>query len=342
MELLVAANSKASKATEQKYLELETSENVVKRIMEWAKMFGFWVGIPYAAILLLLGLIVGKGELDLRDVVANAKESVSGIVQQARDEGSKAKATANEALSTSKLVNTDILETKRRVSELKAEVEHGSAQIQKVGDQIKLAQARIESQSQQVQHLNQQVQAVNTAKAVTDIHNVFPLYGQHVAQSQSDGWLDPTTKAEGVRYVDLNVLTSRPSVSDSSASTPSLSDEKIGKSISVLDERKYHVFLGVIYTYARTSNSTQAIGMGFDPNSCFYWPEPNVAPPCIMYFNESLKGAAIEVRDLLSGVQAVPNDRVVYLDPRRLTAQKQELLKLSGVDIVVVLSDVLH
>lgn len=341
IEALLAANSKVAQTSEQKYLELQTSENIVKRVMGWTKLFVFWVGIPYAAILLLLGMIVGKGELDLRRVVTNAKESVNGVVQQARDEGLKANATAKDALNTSKQVSADILETKRRLGELKTQIESSSAQLQKLGDQIKLAQAKLDSQSQQVQHLNRQVQAISTAKAVADIHSVFPLYGQHVAQSQSDGLLDPTTKPAGVRYVDLNLSVSRPAT-DNSASIPSLSDESIGKAVSALRDRKYQVFLGVIYTHARTATNSQAIGMGLDPNSCGYWPDPPAQPPCIMYFNESLKGAAIEVRDLLRGVQAVPDDRVLYLDTKRLTAQKQELLKLSAVDVVIVLTDVLH
>lgn len=341
IETLLAANSKAAQTSEQKYLELQTSEDIVKRVMGWTKLFIFWVGIPCAAILLLLGLIIGKGELDLRSIVADAKESVSGIVQQARVEGANAKATANEALNTSKQVNADILDTKRRVGELKTQVEGGSAQVQNLGDQIKLAQQKIESQSQQVQHLNQQVQAVAVTKNIADIHTVFPLYGQHVARSQSDEWLDPTTKPAGVRYVDLNL--SIVGGVTPGASIPSLSDESVAKAIAAMSDRKYRVLLGVVYTYARTSTSVQGIpGMGLGPDSCSTWPEHSSHPPCIIYFNESLKDAAIEVRNLLSGVQAVPDDQLFYLDPKRLTAQKQELLKLAGVDIVVVLSDVLH
>lgn len=33
---------------EQKILELETSEQIVNRLMGWAKLFGFFVGIPTA------------------------------------------------------------------------------------------------------------------------------------------------------------------------------------------------------------------------------------------------------------------------------------------------------
>jgi len=340
VEVLLAADSR-SKGTEQKYLELETSEKIVSRVMEWTKMFLYWSAIPGAMLLLVLGIIFGKGALDLHNIAANAKESVNGIVRQAREEASTAKETADDALNTSKQVGAETLETKRRIGELKSQVEGRSSEVQRLGDQIRIAQQKIESQSQQVQHLNQQVQAITTAKNVTDIHKVYPLYGQHVANSQSDGWLDPTTKPAGVRYVDLNLaIGGNPSAA--ATLTPGLSDEKIGKAISALSDRKYRVFVGYVYTNARTSVSAQPIGMGLDAGSCGYWPEPPSQPSCIIYFNESLKGAAIEVRDLFKDVQAVPDERVLYVEPKRLSAQKRELLTLSAVDIVVVLSDVLH
>lgn len=266
---------------------------------------------------------------------------MNGIVQQARSEASKAKDTASDALNTSTQVNAETLEAKRRIGELKSQVEGRSAEVQRLGDQIGSAQQRIESQSQQVQHLSQQVQAITTAKNVTDIHKVYPLYGQHVAFSQSDGWLDATTKPAGVRYVDLN-LSIGGNLSPAATLTPGLSDEKIAKAISALSDRKFHVLVGFVYTNARTSVSTQPIGMGLDAGSCGYWPEPPSQPSCVMYFNESLKGAAIEVRDSFRDVQAVPDERVLYVDPKRLSAQKRELLTLSAVDVVVVLSDVLH
>jgi hypothetical protein len=329
VEAVLAGDSR-SKGTEQKYLELETSEKIVSRVMTWTKMFLYWCAIPCAALVILLGVIVGKDEL-----------SVRSVMQQARSEASRAKETASDALNTSKQVNADTVETKRRVAELKSQVEGGFAQAQKLTEQIRLAQEKIESQTQQVQHLNQQVQAVTTAKNVTDIYRAYPLYGQtKVARLQSGEWLDPTTKPAGVRYVSLNITIG--GSTGTTTSTPSLSAESIAKATAALSDRKYHVLVGPVYTNVTTSVSAQPIGMGLDAGSCGYWPEPPSEPPCIMYFNESLKGAAIEVRDLLKHVQAVPDDRVLYLDPKRLNAQKRELLTLSAVDVVVVLSDVLH
>jgi hypothetical protein len=119
-------------------------------------------------------------------------------------------------------------------------------------------------------------------------------------------------------------------------------DKKVADAITALSGRNYIVMMGPIFTYAVTANSNQAIGMGLDSNSYMYWirPEAKVpCVPCILYFSETMRDSAIEVRDLLKVVQAIPDAQVLYVDRKQLNAQKQELLDLSAVDIYVLLGD---
>ena len=44
-------------AKDQKLVEVELIEAVVNRLSNWAKLFGFFVGIPVALFLALLGLL---------------------------------------------------------------------------------------------------------------------------------------------------------------------------------------------------------------------------------------------------------------------------------------------
>jgi hypothetical protein len=50
-ELVAERNS-----SEQNFLEVDTAQKVVDRLMGWAKLFGFFVGIPIALVLIGLSI----------------------------------------------------------------------------------------------------------------------------------------------------------------------------------------------------------------------------------------------------------------------------------------------
>jgi hypothetical protein len=157
---------------------------------------------------------------------------------------------------------------------------------------------------------------------------VYPIYGEHTAHNRT-GYINPKAKPPNALYLDLNL---------SLTQTPNVSDEKVGEAISALTDHKYTVTIGSVYVQATTaSGSAQAVGMDFDSNSCTYWPKPAAQPPCILYFRDSLKDSAMEVRDLVKVAQEVPDDHIFFVDPAKLDAQQRELLELSATDFVVVL-----
>jgi hypothetical protein len=330
VESLLASNSKSSESKEQKYLELETSERIVARVMKWAKMFAYLVGIPVAVAIIVLGLFVGKGELDLRSFVNDAKKEASGILQEAKDDSSEAKRSASDALNTAQQVNHEIHDTKTKIGDLKTQVDVQLSEVQKLASQLTAEQNQLEAQSRTLQHTSQQMGAITTAKSLSDVRGTYPIFGKHIARAQTGAFLDPSLKTSGTKWLALDVQ-----LSSVTAPVPG-ADELLAKAIASLTQ--YQVFLGAIYTYAQTERSAQAVGMGLDDNSCTYWPKPSIAAPCILYFDPGLKADAAEVRDAFKDVQFVPNEHILYVDPRQLGQSQQELLKLSGIDFVVVLN----
>ena len=59
-----------------------------------------------------------------------------------------------------------------------------------------------------------------------------------------------------------------------------------------------------------------------------------------MYFKEELREKAIEIKNLVSPAQAIPEDKVRYVPPKGMVPLYQELLQKSALDIVVVLGQV--
>src|SRR5712692_7832816 len=59
---------------DQKTVDVETSQAIVSRLSDWAKLFGFFVGIPLALLLGVLGFLGIKTYSDFSARVNQAKE----------------------------------------------------------------------------------------------------------------------------------------------------------------------------------------------------------------------------------------------------------------------------
>ncbi len=319
----------------QQTLELETAANAMDRVKKWTTLFLYFAGIPVAIGALVLALMFGKGTFDLHSIAANAQTSVNGVLQQARSEASNAEATARGALETSKQVDANIKATQLAVSDLKNQVDARSADVQKLSAQLDTSRQQLDAlaakaaaQEAQFGHMTEQVKALQTAKGVEDVQTIYPIFGKHIARSATGGLIDPKQKPQGAVYLAL-VL--------SLTHTPNVSDVKAGDAVAALTDHKYTVTVGPVYVEARTANSAQNVGMGLDEYSCNSWVKPASSPPCILYFRASLKDSAIEIRNLVKVAQDVPDDRIFYLDPAKLSADQQETLNLSAMDFLVVL-----
>src|SRR5438876_4931820 len=69
---------------DQKLVEWETSQAVVERVHGWAKLFAYFIAIPVAVLLLVLGIAGVKTYEDFKGLVHRAEEQVKPRLEQAK------------------------------------------------------------------------------------------------------------------------------------------------------------------------------------------------------------------------------------------------------------------
>ncbi|MCP4627604.1 MAG: hypothetical protein GY850_29425, partial [bacterium] len=67
---------------EQKVVEIETTQAIVVRVLDWAKILAFCVGIPLTLLLLVLGVLGIKTYSDFSTMVENARQNTEQTLQQ--------------------------------------------------------------------------------------------------------------------------------------------------------------------------------------------------------------------------------------------------------------------
>lgn len=320
----------------QQTLELEVATSVMERVRRWTSLFLYPATILLTIFGLILALVFGKGVLDIRSIAANAQTAVQQIVERARVEATNAETTAHSALETSTQVNANIKATQQSVSSLKSQVDARLADADKLGAQLETSRKQLDdltskmnAQQAQFARMTEQTKTLQTAKGIEDVQTIYPIFGTHVART-TEGYIDPKKKPSDALYVALNL---------SLTHTLNINDRQAGAAVAALRDHNFTVTVGPVYMEARTANSTQNVGMGLDSYSCNSWVKPASKPPCILYFRASLKNSAMDIRNLVKVAQNVPDDRIFYLDPTKLNADQQELLKLSAWDFLVVLGD---
>jgi hypothetical protein len=314
-------------------LEIETADRIIARVESSTKRFLFFAGIPAAIAALALAIIWGKGAWTLSNFAASARSSVGAVLAQAQTQAGQARDTAQGALQTAKQVESKIETTRQQIMTLKTEVDTSSGNVQKLNGQLADAQSKLDAIKKQlgtgtqlVQQLTTQIQEVKTEKTQADIETYYPIYGRHVARS-AVGFMDPSKKLPGAVYVAIALSLTTP---------PNVSSKQVAEGAEALS-KKYTVVFGPIFVEALTAHSAQTFGIRLDDNTCLSWVRPSLQPPCIIYFQESLRQSALEVRDILKVTQPVPDSHVVFSDPKNLSPEQKEVLSLSGIDIAVVL-----
>ena len=83
---------------DQKLVEVEVTQAIVSRLSEWAKLFGFFVGIPVAILLIVLGFLGVRTYADFLSQVKTAREEALKPLQDTKKEADRI-ATAYRELS---------------------------------------------------------------------------------------------------------------------------------------------------------------------------------------------------------------------------------------------------
>jgi len=322
-----------TRTIDQKFLDVDTTEKVVTRLMNWAKVFAFFVGIPFALFLLIATLYVGKSFTNLSELAENARESVKPILNEARSTAESAKRTASDALGISQEVKRSVESTKSKLSELQKDIGKGSEQVQQLAAQIREAQSAVSALrmkategSNEIKRLSQQIETVSIERNVASIRDAYPVFGQRVAGG-TEGWIDASKKKAQEVYVNL-VLAVRPD------SPGQLDAGQIGQVMASLKNQGYQVFLGDLGLHTTSGRTSQQL-FQTSPHSCRLG---NVQrPPCLLYFRSDLKDTAAKLKGLVTPAQAIPDDRIRYVEPTQLEPLAQEFLQKSGLDVVIVL-----
>ena len=81
----------------QKLVDIETSQAVAERLHGWAKLFGFFVGLPFAALLIVLGVGGIEKYSDFKKMIGSIEGQVKPKIEQAKSDAKQAQKTAGEA-----------------------------------------------------------------------------------------------------------------------------------------------------------------------------------------------------------------------------------------------------
>jgi hypothetical protein len=111
----------------------------------------------------------------------------------------------------------------------------------------------------------------------------------------------------------------------------------VAEAIQSLQAHHYTLLDSNVYLAAKSGTTASGLGANFDSGSCGIQGTGLHGPPCVLYFDEKMKEKASEVKHLISPAEAVSDDRVKYVAPQGMTPAFAELVRLSGLGIMVVL-----
>jgi hypothetical protein len=120
---------------DQKVVELETTQAIASRLSDWAKLFGFFVGIPIAALLLILGALGIKTYSDFSSQVAKTQKDVSKDLEDARTDAAKLKTDGLSLAAEYGTLRAQFADTKALAEQVKGL----SEKVDFIGEKLGLA-----------------------------------------------------------------------------------------------------------------------------------------------------------------------------------------------------------
>lgn len=90
-------NTIQTRYRDQKLVEIETSQAIVERVQKWSKIFGGFVGIPLAIMLVLLGFFGIRSYQDLSKLIESQEKNIKINLAEAQKDAKLARDNAKEA-----------------------------------------------------------------------------------------------------------------------------------------------------------------------------------------------------------------------------------------------------
>ena len=131
------------KFKDRRFVDIETTEAVVERIQRWAKLFGFFVGIPFGLFLLWLAIAGFQNYRDFSKLVASIEEQVKPKIEQAKSDAEQAQKTAREA-------KVEAEDSKKIIEAASAEANKQLGAAGQIAANVKALSERVSGQSQRV------------------------------------------------------------------------------------------------------------------------------------------------------------------------------------------------
>ena len=136
---------------DQKVLEVETTQAIAARLAGWAKLLGFFIGIPIAAFLVVLGLIGIRTYSDLSAEIKKAHlEASAKITDVSNRIAEEQKSAGNLEFHKKPLYQRSFLDLETSLGNLKAL----SAQVETLKNDYQKAAANIERTKQLADRVN--------------------------------------------------------------------------------------------------------------------------------------------------------------------------------------------
>jgi hypothetical protein len=82
-------NAIRERLRDSKVVDVETTQAIASRLSEWAKLFGFFIGIPLAILAASLGFLGFKTYKDFSSAVARARQEVLQSLNKSREDAKK-------------------------------------------------------------------------------------------------------------------------------------------------------------------------------------------------------------------------------------------------------------
>ena len=169
---------------DSKVVELETSQAIASRLSEWAKLFGFFIGIPLALFVAWLGAVGFKSYKDVKSVIDSARKDVTKAFNKARQDATSAGDAANKTADEVRAILAKAQEDARKFQD---EVQTFRAKLQEVGALVP-----------QVQELSQKVATIENVVRFKASRSITPELKESINQTLQDyfGYL----KSVGLSY----------------------------------------------------------------------------------------------------------------------------------------------
>lgn len=115
---------------DQKLAELEITQAVASRLSDWAKLFAFFVGIPAALLLIVLGLLGLKTYSDFSTLVEKGKKDITAKLADAQNQAAAIKTKADGLTDSFHKLDLQLADA----TKLSAQVKMLTAKVDQIGE----------------------------------------------------------------------------------------------------------------------------------------------------------------------------------------------------------------